>query len=133
MSEMTEDAFDKDYDPQESPSQEEGSHFWMREEVLTALALGQITEQQVWTVVDDGDGGMCTVAGWAAVNRVSHQVTRVPWSTGLETVVLDMPHSCFYCGSPIEKDEHGSWSDGVDGDGCDDSPTKVHSDDEVDD
>ena len=30
-----------------------------------------------------------------------------------------MPKSCFYCGSPIERDEAtDTWSDGVDGDAC---------------
>lgn len=131
MTSIPEDEFDAKFKPVESPGQQSGSHIWERKEVLAALAAGTYTEQQVWTVVDDGDGGMGQAAGWHIVNRLGYGITEVPWVDGTEYVEYDMPHSCYYCGSPIEM-LNGSWDDGVDGTDCDDSPSKVHSDDEVD-
>ena len=130
MSDMTEDEFDAKFKPIESPGQQAGSHIWEHKEVLDALAAGTITEKQVWTVVEDGEGGMGQAAGWLVVNRLGYGVTEVPWVTGVEYIDYDMPTSCFYCGSPIEM-ENGSWYDG-DSDTCDASPTKVHLDDEYD-
>ena len=84
MTTYNETDFDAKFDPQESPGQEEGSHFWTWEEVQAALKAGQITEQQVWTVVEDGEGGMGALAGWHVVNKIAYYVTRVPWVGGDE-------------------------------------------------
>src|SRR5690606_10056208 len=85
---MNEQEFDAKHQPIESPSQDLGSHFWSREEVLAALKAGTITEQQVWTVVDV-DEGQCAAAGWHAVNFVAHMVTKVRWSDETDVADLD--------------------------------------------
>lgn len=125
---MTEDEFYTKFEPRQSP---EGSDIWERHHVLAALDSGEITENHVWSFLDDGEGGTCTAAGWAVVNLLGYQVTKVPWANELETVEHEAMHTCYYCGSPIEPDEHGSWTDGTDGDGCGESPDHQHHDDEI--
>lgn len=85
---ITEDQFDAEFKPIESPGQQAGSHLWEYAEVMTAINAGTITGEQVWTFVDDGEGGYAILPGWHVVNKIEYMVTEVPID---ENVTVEIP------------------------------------------
>lgn len=85
---ITEDEFDAEFKPIESPGQQAGSHLWERHEIDAAMKAGTITEKQVWTFVDDGEGGYGILPGFHMVNKIEYMVTEVPAD---EDVTVEIP------------------------------------------
>lgn len=85
---IDEDTFDARFKPIESPGQQCGSHLWEHHEVRDAVTAGTITEQQVWTYVDDGEGGYGILPGFHMVNKIEYMVTEVPAD---ENVTVEIP------------------------------------------
>lgn len=50
---------------------------------------------RVWSLVDDGDGGMCLVTGFATVNFVAWQVTEQEHPGGYCDITVEMPELDF--------------------------------------
>lgn len=55
------------------------------------LVMQQYPQSQVWSLVDDGDGGSCLVSGFACVNFIAWQVTEEKHPGGYCDVIVEMP------------------------------------------
>lgn len=84
--ELSEDDFDYRYKPRSNP---EGSILWERDQILPLMDAGEITDNNVWSVVDADNGGTAAIAGWHVVDVFSYMVTQIPWMDGREGMVFD--------------------------------------------
>lgn len=65
--------------------------------------MQQYPPDRVWTLVDDGDGGLALCSGFAIVNFLGWQVTEEPHPGGNGDIVVEMPDphvSCQGCWQP---------------------------------
>lgn len=84
--ELNEDDFDNKYKPRDS---QDGSVLWERLEILPLIKSGEITDNNVWSVVDVEDGRVGAIAGWSMVNVFAYMVTKETWSDGRESMMFD--------------------------------------------
>lgn len=57
------------------------------EQTKKIMAEKGLSDSHIWTLVDDGEGGLYASAGAHFVNRVGFLVTEKPWVTGDEIAV----------------------------------------------
>lgn len=84
--ELNEDDFDDKYKPRDSP---DGGVLWERDEILPLFEAGEITDNNVWSVVDVENGRVGALAGWSIVNVFAYMVTQETWSDGRESMMFD--------------------------------------------
>lgn len=84
---ITEDEFDKRFTLVDFP---DGDQTTDRMEVMQ-----QYPANRVWSLVDDGDGGMCLQSGFACVNFIAWQVTEEEHPGGNSDIVVEIPELDF--------------------------------------
>lgn len=90
--ELNEDDFYNKYKFRDSP---DGSVLWERLDILPLIKSGEITDNNVWSVVDVEDGRVGAIAGWHIVNVFAYMVTQETWSDGRECMMFDSPEEVY--------------------------------------